>query len=282
MDKGLGAVNWWGFSPSVDILSYLGHVRNIEDKNEVNILLAGAGDCRHVAKTVSQRMRHSKNSEEPISLHFYILESNLEQYARHMMLIAILLRSSGSMGLQERTELFAEIFANSLIRFQTAQFVQLMANQFIKMVTDFDYLENNLPVFDLSLLKYKERDMMEGIFKLWRKAEVEVFDVKQCWDSRVRQHLGSRYDSAKGAFDWDYSMKLCDRGAEIISSHNYQRWRKTGVAFQLREATYDVPNKTLASGLVFHVDGQRIGRRGKQLFSPMIDNVISSSLDQKL
>lgn len=38
--------------------------------------------------------------------------------------------------------------------------------------------------------------------------------------------------------------------AEIIHKHEYKTWRSTGIAFEPREATYDVPNKTLASGVV--------------------------------
>lgn len=274
MDKGLGSLTWWGFSPAIDLIEYHSLVSLDDDKEEIKVLLVGSGDIRHILKTVAQRKRHvdeiqkhnnesgSQNSCESKALHIYVLENNLELYARVMMLMSIALESTDKFGLQEKVELFAETFGNSLLRSQTATHVQSMANEFVKMVTDFDYLSEKLPLFDLESLKYKERDMLEGIFKLWRKPETTLFDVEKCWDLRVRQHLGTRYDSSKGAFDWDYSMKLCERGAEIINSRNYQRWRKRGVAFELREGTYDVPNKTLASGMVFNVDGDRVARRG--------------------
>ena len=38
--------------------------------------------------------------------------------------------------------------------------------------------------------------------------------------------------------------------ADIVNSHEYRGWRSTGVAFEVREGDYDVPNKTLASGLI--------------------------------
>jgi len=41
--------------------------------------------------------------------------------------------------------------------------------------------------------------------------------------------------------------------ASIIKSSDYRQWRQYGVAFGIREGTYDVPNKTLASGHVFNV-----------------------------
>lgn len=40
----------------------------------------------------------------------------------------------------------------------------------------------------------------------------------------------------------------------MIGSREFFRWRDTGVAFEMREAAYDIPNKTLASGrLLRHV-----------------------------
>ena len=68
-------------------------------------------------------------------------------------------------------------------------------------------------------------------------------------DSRLRKHLQTRYDSRSGSYDWDYNMKLLDRGANIIFNRDYSKWRETGVAFQVRESTYETPNRTLASGL---------------------------------
>ena len=48
------------------------------------------------------------------------------------------------------------------------------------MVTDEDYLNEVLPMLDLSLLKFKERDFMEGIFKFWGASDAkskEAFPV---------------------------------------------------------------------------------------------------------
>lgn len=37
----------------------------------------------------------------------------------------------------------------------------------------------------------------------------------------------------------------------IVYIRQYKDWRETGVAFKIREGTYDVPNRTLASAMVF-------------------------------
>ena len=41
--------------------------------------------------------------------------------------------------------------------------------------------------------------------------------------------------------------------ASIVGSNDYRHWRQYGVAFGIREGTYDVPNRTHASGHVFNV-----------------------------
>lgn len=263
MSKELGSVTWWGFSPAIDIMEYYNMTDFTGEVTELNVLVIGGGDIRHILKTIAQKGRHHHKTKKAFNkIHFHVIETNLELYARSMMLFSLALESPQKYGLQEKVELFAEIFGNTLLRSQASSHVQAMANEFVKMVTDFDVLSERLPMFNLENLKYKERDMLEGIFKMWRMPDSKVFDIEQSWDLRVRHHLGTRYDASKGAFDWDYSMKLCDRGAEIISSRNYQRWRRSGVAFELREGTYDVPNKTLASGKILIHEGERHARRG--------------------
>ena len=49
------------------------------------------------------------------------------------------------------------------------------------MVTDFDYLSQRLPMFDLSALKFKERDQLEAIFKFWRSSDDRAFDISKFW-----------------------------------------------------------------------------------------------------
>ncbi|KAL5961714.1 Dynein assembly factor 3 axonemal [Taenia solium] len=71
------------------------------------------------------------------------------------------------------------------------------------------------------------------------------------WNSRVRQHLGVRYDAIPNVFDWDCSIVLRDRGVKTIDSREYSRWRSTGVAFTPRQASYLSPNRSLASPRYF-------------------------------
>ncbi|XP_064603261.1 dynein axonemal assembly factor 3-like [Liolophura sinensis] len=263
MTDGFGAISWWGFSPALDLQENNIHSKCVSlyffFSDELCILLVGSGDSRHILKTVAQSYRHGDRR-----LHFYVLENNLELYARHILFLTIALEPPCRMGLQEKTELFLELFGNILVRQQSCEYVQKMANYFIKMVTDFDYLEKKLPLLDLSQLKFKERDFLEGIFKFWRNPNFQIFEVWKYWDARLRQYLKTRYDSRLNAFDWDYHMNLLERGGhvDIIHKSEYNHWREKGVAFEIREGAYDVPNKTLASGLIIKKDGENLAKRG--------------------
>ncbi|KAH9519196.1 Dynein assembly factor 3, axonemal [Bulinus truncatus] len=257
-----GNVTWWGFSPALDLqetgFQEMCNKLSCAAPDELNILLVGAGDCRHILKTVARSYRHSKRK-----LNFYVIETAIELYARDILMMMTALEKQTTMGLQDKTELFLELYGNTLIRQQSSYYVQKMANELIKMVTDFDYMDKKLPFLDLTQLKYKERDFLEGTFKLWRNKDMKIpFDISKCWDLRLRQLLGVRYDSRLNVFDWDYNMELIERGGSIVYIGQYKHWRNSGVAFRIREGTYDVPNITLASAMVFKMEGERYPRRG--------------------
>lgn len=269
MADGFGAITWWGFSPALDLQGrYQSLASKLKGLNisepdasnkqgKCNILLIGAGDCRHILKTIVHSYRHVKRE-----LCIFVVENNLELYARHLLLLSIALEPKKKLGLQEKTELFLELFGNSLVRPQASDYLQQKSSEFIKMVTDSDYLEARLPVFNFSQLKFKERDQLESIFKFWRNSDPKIFDICRHWDERLRQYLAVRYDSRENIYDWDYSMKLSKK-ASIINSREYKNWREQGVAFELRsDSTYEVTNRTLASGIIIKKDGERVARRG--------------------
>jgi len=241
----------------------------------VNVLLVGAADLRHVLKTCAFRARKKIKAE----LNFYIVENNLEVIARQILLLSIILESKESLGLKEKVELFLELFGNSLIRPLTNEFLQQRAKELITLVTNPDHLEKTLPVLNLSNLKFKEHDVLEGILKFWRNDDKKYFDLPSHWDQRVRQHLGTRYDSRANAYDWDYTMKLKEK-APIVNFREYKTWRESGVAFELRDdSAYEISNRTLASGIIFKKDGERFARRGYWgdiLNSPFISYGIES------
>ncbi|CAJ0957815.1 unnamed protein product [Ranitomeya imitator] len=237
----------WGFSPALDLQTQclqntFEHLSACDDIPELNILLVGCGDGRHLLKTICQARRWPQRR-----LNFFIIESDLELVARQILFLTLALENPEQMGLQEKCEMFLELFGNSMVRSKTAAYLQDRCERFIKFVTDPEYQQRTLPLLNMTSIKFKEMDVLENIFKFWQTAEAKLFPIERYWDVKNRQLLGKRYDSRRGAYDWDLNMKLHDRGAAVIGAAEYNRWREKGVAFMTREGTYDVPNKTLAS-----------------------------------
>lgn len=258
---GLGNINWWGFSPSIDMIELCN--QNIKAEGDtVNILLMNCGDQRVILDSLKSLKKIDKK------ICFYVSEKMLELYARDLLLLSIIFEHPKKSSIQIKAENFLEIFGNLFIRENTANLIRLKSNEFIKFITDLDYLAtSNLNMFNFSLLKFKERDFLEGIFKFWRIKETnkDYFPAQKCWDIRLRSYFGNRYDSRSNAYDWDFSMKLIDRkNCSIINHRVYGKWRDTGIAFELRDVNYDTPNKTLASGMVFNdtKSGDKTSRRG--------------------
>ncbi|KAK9395487.1 dynein assembly factor 3 axonemal [Crotalus adamanteus] len=189
---------------------------------------------------------------------FYVLENSLEAVSRQLLFLNLALEPPDKMGLQEKSEIFLELMGNTLLRSQTAAYLQEKAALFIRYITDSDFQLAKLPVLDFSALKFREQDQLEAIFQFWQNPEPQAFQIKQLWDLRLQQYLGTRYDSRCGVCDWDLTMKLHEHGAITINFHEFFHWCNTGVAFEMREATFDVPNKTLASGRLVRHKGEPI------------------------
>jgi len=253
--KGLGNVTWWGFSPAFDVLPAI--PADATGDGPANALLVGAGDARHILTTLARRHRHPKRP-----LHFYVIESSLESVARQLLFLHLALESPAALGLREKTDAFLELFGNSFLRPPTRDYLTRFANLAIKLVTDADFATTTMPAVDLSPLKFKERDFLEAILKFWREEDVTKFPMHDLWDARVRQYLETRYDYRRNVFDWDYNMKLSERDAKVINGKQYAQWREKGVAFEGREGCYEFPNRSLASGILVRVKGEKVGRRG--------------------
>ncbi|KAK5620824.1 hypothetical protein CRENBAI_018224 [Crenichthys baileyi] len=268
VSEGPGCITWWGFSPARNLLR-LGPVKS---DGEINVLLVGSGDPRHILKTVVE-------CPEKQNLHIWVVEKSMEVVARQLLLLYLTLIQQEKMGINEKTEVFLELFGNTEIRSQTAETLRQAASQLILSVTE--TTEDAMhPCLNTTILKFRERDELVRIFKLWIQkpspADSAPAVMPKAWDYRVRQHLGSRYDSRNGHFDWDLRMKLHEKGVMenlkncvlvpaqcgVISKQQYMQWRERGLAFEMREGVYQIPNPTLLSIRVFSQKGDKVGVRG--------------------
>lgn len=230
---------FWGFSAALDLYKeYIEIVSPKELPEKLDILLIGSGDPRHIIGSVAKSFHHNA------TLNFHVIEGCPALIARHMLLTTVSLEPAESISLQGKTQLFMDLFGNTLLRASSAGYLSSKANHLINCVTECD--ERALSIFDISQLKYLERDVLVKIFNFWRDKDDNRFDIDAHWRRRLIQHLGQRYDARTGAYDWDLQMRLKESGASQICSQEYRHWRETGVAFTFPEFRQSHPNKTLA------------------------------------
>lgn len=286
--EGMGTINWWGLSPATDLLAMdarraalaakvaaatgatdgadgadsadgSGADAASTDDGRRDILVAGGGDVRHILKTMAEQRKRPDTAGKAI--HFWVAEHSIELLARQMFQMALILEPQENIGIQEKCEMFLETLGNTHIRGRTSEYLAAKSKRLIELVTDPELMEAKFPLIDIGALKYKERDGLEETFAFWRTPSPPNFDMKELWDYRLRIYLKQRYDSRANVADWDYSMKLKPL-ASIIHTRQFVAWRQTGHAYDLREAPYDIPNRTLASGRVFREKRGSVEKRG--------------------
>lgn len=230
---------FWGFSDALDLYGeYIEIVQPTERPQNLTILLIGGGDPRHIIKSIAKSFHHN------VTLNVYVIEGCPALIARHMLLTTVALEPSASVSLQGKTQLFMDLFGNTLIRASSAGYLSSKAKHLINWLTEND--DRPMHIFDISRLKYVERDILVKLFNFWREKDENRFDIEEHWKRRVIQHLGQRYDSRRGAYDWDLQMRLKECGASQICPQEYRHWRETGVAFTFPEYRQSHPNRTLA------------------------------------
>ncbi|CAK0876025.1 unnamed protein product, partial [Prorocentrum cordatum] len=202
----------------------------------VNVLIAGGADIRHVVKTVSRRGRRASGR-----LRFFLHESHHESLARHVLFLQIV--NNTALPIRERMEVFLSLYGNTLVRERDSAFVGEIAKEFIELITD-NSSHPIAQIIDLSHLKFKDRDVLQDIFKGWL-ADVP-FDVEALREQRCRGYYRDRYDFRKNLMDWDYTSNIKEV-AGIINWFHYKEFCHSGVAFETRLASYSSPNRTLAS-----------------------------------
>ncbi|XP_067634319.1 dynein axonemal assembly factor 3 homolog [Eurosta solidaginis] len=239
---------FWGLSEALDLYQEYFNAHKTVAKT-LNILLFGAGDPRHIIKTMAKMYKHHGGR-----VNFFILDGCIEIVARNMMLLGIALENPDGFHLVRKVHLFMDVYGNALLRPSTHQYLIGKAKTMLKLVTDDEELQKLAPCLNIERLRYRERDGLENAFNFLLPRDGYVFDVQEYWTGRVRKLLGSRYDYRDGAFDWDLNMTLKDREAAQICSQEYRYWRETGIAFTYPEYEQCKPNKTLAAGLVRNGD----------------------------
>uniref|UniRef100_T1H6U1 Dynein assembly factor 3, axonemal homolog n=1 Tax=Megaselia scalaris TaxID=36166 RepID=T1H6U1_MEGSC len=217
---------FWGFSEALNFYEEFKDISSKNDPEELNILLFGNTDSRHIIKTLAKSYKHN------VKVNFYVLDGCIEIVARNMLLLSIALDDPLQLTVKSKTHLFMDIFGNSLLRPISYNYMASRAGFLRKLITDSDFLPEKAPIFNIDGLKYRERDGLEDAFNFWLPSEKHVFNISK---SGKIIGIGARFDYKKGGFDWDLQMCLKE----------YTYWRDTGVAFTFPEYEQCNPNKTL-------------------------------------
>lgn len=271
MQEGLGAHAMWGLNPSMDLLSHLpshnkdsiGIGTQVETsvRTEMSVLLLAPGDIGHILRTISCRRRRHRHVER---LEIYLWDTPMEVLARHLLLLAV--AHDYEVPLRRRASLLLEIYGNALVQERTSKYIARIGKELIELLragtgpmSDF---------VDFSLLKYKERDALDAVFRSW--AVESPCDIRTLRDQRLRHFFGLQYDARKTVVDWDYTTRIKEV-ASIIHFKQYRGWRVEGIAFEFGDQVYAAPNRSLASFAEGMVKGGQHGGRVKEVKGFWID-----------
>ena len=219
----------------VNTLTLLSAWTGFKEK-EINCLGVLPGDIGSALFTMA-RLR-CEGGEQPVNM--YVMESHPETLARHVLLMSIVFDED--LGPRECTELFLEIYGNAMLRKQTSAYLMGKIEALVRWLTNGE--TELAPIIDVSLLKSKQRDALESVFKSWH--EEVLCDMLEWREVRIRTLYGERFDYRKNLIDWDWSMSI-NEWAGVIHTRLFQQWRHTGCAFEIRDSKYPQPNRTLAS-----------------------------------
>lgn len=146
---------------------------------------------------------------------------------------------------------------NTTIRERTALYVAARARELRTLLAhESGPLAGSI---DLSALKMKERDAIDVVLATY--LENVEFDVERLRDERLRSYYKDRYDVRRNVLDWDYSMGLVETAPNIHRVH-FREWRMTGMAYEVRDAAYNTPNRSLASAAAGRQKGASVLKRG--------------------
>lgn len=253
--KSMGHHAHWGHSCGFDFLAELEDVLEHADEEgdtekPINILLVQPGDIRHILLTISRRRRHTRKDATCYSalrpIHFYILEDPIEVLARDVLQLQVI--NDYELPIRQRANVFLEVFGNVRVQRRTSVYLDQLGTQLRSLISH--DLGNLKGLVDFSMLRYRDRDMLEDAFKAYSRNI--PFELDSLMDNRYRSLYAERYDNRKAIYDWDYQYGIKTR-ASIIHIKQYREWRQSGIAFEFGDQVYSEPNKTLityAEGLL--------------------------------
>ena len=117
----------WGFTPAIDVFKGT-ELNPVNDEKEINLLFSETGgDARHVLKTIADLLPLKSAKEKPINIYFH--EKSKECLARLVLFLTLICETG--IARRERMEMFLDLYANSLLREKTAQYLEEVTRELI-------------------------------------------------------------------------------------------------------------------------------------------------------
>ena len=273
----MGHHGFWGASSTFDFLEAIINVSDsaFTDKLDeegalvpLRVLLVHPNDIRHIITTLCRRRRHmyrpdgSTVNSRLRPIEFYLLESPIEVLARDILLLEVLF--DFEVPIRQRAAAFLEVYGNALVQDRTSRYIERLGHELRNLIIDGTGRQAGFT--DLSLLKYKDRDELEDVFKSYRRPRAQLttgeqngqeaerasslrsdFDMSSLRDHRLRGWYAERYDHRKALADSDYHFIYVGTCADIVHAKQFKEWRLTGCAYELGDQVYTESNRTLAS-----------------------------------
>lgn len=217
---------------------------------EVNLLLCGAADFRHILLTMAKMRSVARERGVHQRVHFYIYEPNLRVHCRHVFFLQLLHDSMFSLSeLEDRVSILLELFGNTRLRDMTAAQLKSTAQRVVRTI---GYDEGDFAKYlDFGLMKARERDFVEEQVRHWT-TDASTCLIDGQWNHRLRREMAERYDNKDNLIDWDFNFKLLEY-TNAVKFPEYRDWRNTGIAYDYCHINprkgfgydYVAPNKTL-------------------------------------
>ena len=106
------------------LLCKLYQLKTYDHSVDINILIAGGGDGRHVIELIGK-----STGEKNICA--FLIEQNLMLYARQMLFLSIILDDSSSINSTEKSRIILEILGNVKLRPSTAKYLRMKVSKLI-------------------------------------------------------------------------------------------------------------------------------------------------------
>lgn len=101
---------FWGSTQALDLVEEYSKYHKLPA--ELDILVIGGGDARHILKTLSKLYSHNRVKK----LRLYVHEACLEQVARQLLLLSVALDSNDKLGLSARVRTFMELYGKIFLQ----------------------------------------------------------------------------------------------------------------------------------------------------------------------